>query len=423
MAGAAAEGELPREGFEKSDQSDASPLPGRLSETGVFADLPSLATRPGMIRYELNLPFWSDGATKSRWIAIPAGQAIEFSREGEWRFPAGTMFVKHFESRSDEARTRHAQRLETRVLWCDASGNVRGGSYRWRADLSDADLVEKGRVEHITIGEGSDRKDLSWYFPGVEDCRECHLPGAGGVLGVNTRQLNRTLDASTKGAVEQLAAWKELGLLKGFDPSPRDQLPRLPRLDSESVDLESRARAYLDANCGFCHRPGGAVADFDARFSTPLRDQRLVGFRARINLGRDGAMLVAPNDASRSMLLVRMQMLGETGMPPLAHQSIDAAGVRLVRDWIESLPGEPTLAPPEIVSTRSPGGTEFHVVLRHEDPEAQIRYTLDGNTPRSTSPVYTAPIAVAPPATLRARAYRTGWNRSIDVHETFVTGL
>jgi uncharacterized repeat protein (TIGR03806 family) len=400
--------------------SESPALPDHLSETGVFAELASLTPRAGLVRYDINIPFWSDGASKTRWIEVPAGEKIAFSSDGAWKFPAGTLFVKHFDLESAASRSGKTQRLETRLLWCDADGAVHGGSYRWRADGSDADLVRTGRVEKITVENGSEPA-AHWYFPGIEDCRKCHLPSVGGILGVNTRQLNRALESSDGGSVGQLAGWQRLGLLDGFDSSRVHDLPTLPQLDDDDAGIESRARAYLDANCGFCHRPGGAVADFDARFATPLAEQRLIGFRARINLGRDGAMIVAPNDPWRSMLLVRMQMAGETGMPPLAHQQIDDEGIRLLREWIESLPGDPTLAPPVIEKIAS-DKSSFRITLRHDDPHALVRYTLDGSTPKSTSPVYAEPIVISQPTTVRARVYRTGWNRSIAVYETFVTG-
>ena len=47
-----------------------------------------------LIPYDLIVPFWSDGAAKSRWVAVPDGRKIEFAPDGEWVFPRGTVFVK-----------------------------------------------------------------------------------------------------------------------------------------------------------------------------------------------------------------------------------------------------------------------------------------------------------------------------------------
>src|SRR5271169_186180 len=70
-------------------------VPLLLSETGVFSDTAKLIPSAGLIPYELIVPFWSDGAEKSRWIAVPSGK-IDFAPTGEWSFPAGTVFVKTF---------------------------------------------------------------------------------------------------------------------------------------------------------------------------------------------------------------------------------------------------------------------------------------------------------------------------------------
>ena len=65
------------------------PIPKLLSQTGAFKDTPHLVPSDELVPYDLIVPFWSDGAQKSRWIAMPAGK-IEFSPTGEWVFPAGT---------------------------------------------------------------------------------------------------------------------------------------------------------------------------------------------------------------------------------------------------------------------------------------------------------------------------------------------
>ena len=53
-------------------------IPPLLSQTGVFSDTPRRIPSPGLIPYDLNVAFWSDGADKTRWIAVPKGR-IAFS--------------------------------------------------------------------------------------------------------------------------------------------------------------------------------------------------------------------------------------------------------------------------------------------------------------------------------------------------------
>ncbi len=106
-------------------------LPLLLSETGAFNDTAKLIPNAGLIPYELIVPFWSDGAEKSRWVAVPRGK-IAFAPTGEWSFPAGTVFVKTFDLPTDESDPRVRRRLETRVLVRDSAGGVYGVVYKWR---------------------------------------------------------------------------------------------------------------------------------------------------------------------------------------------------------------------------------------------------------------------------------------------------
>src|SRR6266436_6233800 len=115
------------------------PMPPLLSQTGAFLDTRSLTRTDGLIPYDLNVPFWSDGAAKSRWVCLPTGASggkppIKFRAEGAWIFPNGTVFVKHFELATNEARPAQTRRLETRLLICDSTGGVFGLAYKWRPD-------------------------------------------------------------------------------------------------------------------------------------------------------------------------------------------------------------------------------------------------------------------------------------------------
>ena len=143
-------------------------------------------------------------------------------------------------------------------------------------------------------------------------------------------------------------------------------------------------------------------AEFDARYSTPRAEQRLIGEPVRIGLGIDGARTIAPNDPWRSAVLTRLLTTEPTKMPPLAHSVVDRRGAELIRAWIASLPGPRVLAPPTI----RPGSGDFHepvrVAIEHPDPDATIRYTLDGSAPGKTSPIYQGAFEVRASTTIRA---------------------
>src|SRR6202040_3613131 len=101
------ESNAPNNGYLQMPKSGTSPLPRLLSQTGAFAGTPNLRPAADLIPYDIIFPFWSDGATKSRWMAPPtdvfaASNKIAFATTGEWKFPKGTVFVKHFELATDE---------------------------------------------------------------------------------------------------------------------------------------------------------------------------------------------------------------------------------------------------------------------------------------------------------------------------------
>jgi len=398
-------------------------LPALLSQTGAFQNTPNLIPGDGLIPYDINVPFWSDGAAKWRWMAPARGGKIAFRPSGEWSFPKGTVFVKHFELATDETRPEIRRRLETRLLVCDADGGVYGATYKWRADNSDADLLATNLSEAMVIQTATGTRTQTWYYPSRQDCLVCHTAKAGLVLGVKTRQMNRDFEYPAGRGDNQLRAWNHLGL---FEPKLEEgDIPKyagLARAGDASRSLEDRARSYLDANCAYCHRPGGTVAYFDARYDTPLKQQNLIAGQILIDEGIDGARAIAPNDIWRSVIYMRASSLDAIKMPQLARNAVDEPGMRLLRQWIESMPGSPVLPPPDISPSQGRYEQPVEVTLKEAEPGAGIRYTLDGSLPTSADALYEKPIRLSGSTILRAKAFKPGFTRSITVQQVFVIG-
>ena len=58
-----------------------------------------------LIPYDIIAPFWSDGAGEAALDLGPGRRRRSaVAPDGDWAFPAGTVFVKHFEIATDEAR-------------------------------------------------------------------------------------------------------------------------------------------------------------------------------------------------------------------------------------------------------------------------------------------------------------------------------
>jgi mono/diheme cytochrome c family protein len=221
----------------------------------------------------------------------------------------------------------------------------------------------------------------------------------------------------------ELRTWNHLGL---FEPAFKEEQLRyfteLARGDDPSRTLEDRARSYLDANCAQCHRPGGTVANFDARYDTPLADQALINGPVLIDQGIEHPRVISPHDIWRSIAYMRINTTEDIKMPPLGRETIDRAGVQLLNEWINSMPGRPVLAPPAI---SPPGGTfagAIEVSLSSSEPGAEIRYTLDGSVPSAADLRYERPIKLGGTAVLRARVFKEGFTRSITQQQVFIIG-
>ena len=162
-------------------RNNTFPFPAVLSATGAFSNLSTLTPATGLIPFTVNSPLWSDAAIKTRWIAVPndgppytSDEQITFVPVGEWAFPNGTVFVKHFELTVNEI-TGARKRLETRLLVRNADGAVYGVTYKWRDDNSDADLLPGALNEDIPIMTSSGATRIqTWSYPSRSQCLFCH---------------------------------------------------------------------------------------------------------------------------------------------------------------------------------------------------------------------------------------------------------
>jgi mono/diheme cytochrome c family protein len=277
-------------------------------------------------------------------------------------------------------------------------------------------------TEAIPIQTATGMRTQPWYYPSRQDCLVCHTANAGYVLGVKTRQLNRDFSYPSGVTDNELRAWNHLGLFDtNLDAADLKHLPQLARLDDSTRSLEDRARSYLDADCANCHRPRGTVANFDARYDTPLAKQNLIDGPVLIDERIDNPRIIAPNDIWRSLLFMRTDTIEAFKMPPLARNTIDEPGMKLLRQWIESLPGPPVLPPPAMAPRGGNYDQPVEVTLKSE-PGATIRYTLDGTVPTTSDSLYEKPIRLTGPTIVRAKAFKPGFTKSITAQEIFIVG-
>jgi len=246
-------------------------LPERLSETGLDG--------PGVRAFEPRFALWSDGAAKRRWIALPAGTAIDASRPDAWRFPAGTRLWKEFSVDGRPVETRHF------VLGED--GRWAYASYVWTGD----DAVRApARGQTITLPGGK-----AYAVPSTGDCIACHGGARSPVLGFAALQLGPAVPALMRE-----------GLLKGAPAAWAMQAPDF----IAASPAERAARGYLHGNCAHCH--------FDGGVPVPLR------------LALDVGQPPAPVPDAAKVLKRAGTRNPYQQMPPLGTREVDALGLALL---------------------------------------------------------------------------------------------
>jgi hypothetical protein len=101
------------------------------------------------------------------------------------------------------------------------------------------------------------------------------------------------------------------------------------------------ARSYLHANCGFCHRPGGAFALFDLRYDTLLKDTQIcnVNINKAAPTGAAATKIMLPGSSANSAMWQRMNLTDpDTGrMPQIGSYAVDTNATQVVGNWIDSL--------------------------------------------------------------------------------------
>ena len=310
----------------QSGGSSNNTIPDQLSATGCVNAVDPTQPAAGMIPYEMNVPFWSDGADKERFYAIPNGTTIDVDTDGDWLFPNGTVLMKNFRL--------NGELFETRLFMRHTNGEWGGYTYEWNGAGTDADRVVGGKTKTV--------QGQSWTYPSESQCMNCHTQAANFSLGLEHGQLNQEMTYPSGIVANQLITADKIDMLT----LPLDDDPENLSLLAEaggSGSQEDQARSYLHSNCAGCHRPTGPTpSNIDLRFSTALAATNTCDVEPTLgDLGVSNARLVSPGASAESIIPNRMNRRDVHGMPPLASAIADAAGVTLINQWIDSLSGCP----------------------------------------------------------------------------------
>jgi uncharacterized repeat protein (TIGR03806 family) len=309
--------------------------PALLSDTGAFADLGTLTPNPGIVPYDINVSFWSDGADKRRWFSIPDPNArFTPAGQGMWNAPVGTVWIKHFDLELVKGDPNSARRVETRFIVRHEEG-IYGVTYEWNDAQDNAVLVPvEGKDRAFTINDNGTLRQQTWHFPGQNECNACHTPAGGLALGFNAAQMNRSFHYDN-GNDNQLRVLQRAGYFRGAAGGARALVP----MENTRASVESRVRSYLAANCSQCHQPDGpARANIDLRYSTPTARAGLVNGPLADNMGNPSFRVIKPGSPENSVLLQRIATTDpHLRMPPVASRVVDDEAVNLITTWVNSM--------------------------------------------------------------------------------------
>lgn len=314
----------------------------KLSETGCMSASDPRKMADIVTPYDVNSPLWSDGALKTRGMAIPQGQKIHVLNctanpdecrygpqdDGRWVFPVGTVLVKNF--MFDD------KLVETRLFVHRDAKTWVGYGYQWNEQQTDATIVPD---EARTVMFDTGQRLVPWTYPSRYDCMLCHNKPGGSSLGPETRQLNRVVNGENL-----LDKLERLNVFDAPLPKPYQQALPTPYESFEGqppagASAEELARSYLHANCAFCHRADGNAGTLDLRYGVSLASTNACNTAPmKGGAGLATYTLLTPGKPMESVIWARMQTLDDKNrMPQIGTYAVDQPGLKLVSDWITSI--------------------------------------------------------------------------------------
>jgi len=300
-----------------------------LACTGLYSDVAAKAVAPEAKLYVPGAPFWSDGAEKTRYLALPAGQKIDTSKMDAWRWPVGTKVWKEFKLGGKRIETRHYAKV-------GADSWVRA-TYRWNDAETQALRLDKGE----TLADG-------YEVPDLQKCDSCHYGGPDQLLGLDAVSL-----AMPGAQGITLASLAAAGVLTAPPSKTTAVYPE------DGTGKAAKAIEFLHANCSSCHSdvPLAGAGTSAIRFAlkpsevlsdTPTAVSALSFYptayctdsRGTVG-GVGGLKVLAGGDRTKSAAYLRANLREPTGreqMPPIGTHKIDTVGVGVLGEWIDALP-------------------------------------------------------------------------------------
>ena len=335
--------------------ADANPLePTTLAGTGLCVDDACTTISPGIQQYAPQFVLFADGASKRRWIQLPAGTQIDTTDMDHWVFPVGTKVWKEFTT-ADTPPVR----IETRYMVKESADETQQDSwffvsYAWNAAQTAATAAPDGVSN--ALGTTHD-------IPNQNDCTQCHNQlKPTRVLGFGAISLDFTQADATIMDLDDVIGASMLTTNPPGTTSPHYPLP--------GTATEKAALGYLHANCGHCHNSDSSIFK-NGQTGIQLRLDTLHLAHATDTLtytttvdvtGQsftlqgsdcpppgpdvtgncpDLTTLVKSGDAAHSILFARFAIADLVGsnqhMPQRGTKTIDPTGELVLQTWIDGL--------------------------------------------------------------------------------------
>ncbi|WKK86110.1 SO2930 family diheme c-type cytochrome [Marivirga arenosa] len=314
----------------------------KLSDYNFFkGELKTLEPGKNVHPYTLNSPLFSDYAQKARFVMIPEGKEAQYHSTEVLEFPVGSILIKNFYYPSDFSNPDGERRIiETRLLIHEEEG-WKALPYVWNDEQTEAFLEVAGATKSVSWRdtEGNNQK-INYSVPNMNQCRSCHLKnGKITPIGPSARQLNGDYNYTQNGNMNQLAYWEKHHLISDL---PSTGMPKLVNYEDDQAPLADRARAYLEINCGHCHRPDGPAKNSALHLMASVDNPAAWGVgKTPIAAGKGSGGLkydIVPGHPEESILAYRMEST-DPGimMPELGRQLVHKEGLELVKNWIAEM--------------------------------------------------------------------------------------
>jgi len=303
----------------------------KLSDYGFFiGDLKDLNPALRVLPYTLNAPLFTDYAEKARFIFLPEGETMTYHPTEVLNLPNGSAIIKNFYYTAAQLGGNQQRIIETRIL-LNKDGEWTALPYIWNNEQTEAYLDIMGGNRDITL---ANRGAFDYNIPNMKQCKTCHdYNGKLTPIGPSARQL-----ASINSENDFLKQWNELKHLNGY--TGHNDILAQP--DAATATLNDRARAYLDGNCSYCHRPEGSAKNSGLDLTMYAPNAFALGInKAPVAAGKGSGGLaydVVPGHPNKSILYYRMNSTDPAVMmPELGRSLVHTEGLALIGKWIEQM--------------------------------------------------------------------------------------